>query len=252
MSGYEWDDRYDDDYVYRGNGYAYDGWDDYYEYRGYGYPYAPGWGSPSTLVTQNRTVATNNAAVFSSLTTPGVWSSLWQSVFPGANTQTIETGYRINVANGRAIPVAEVTASGEKAVTTAANEQWLPWNNRVAQIERGQEQVALSLWRDDNGNGIFQERFSLKVATNQGMATGALGWGSYPQLISGTWWAVQSTPNGLGGVNFTIWRDDNRDGLWTKIAEGSSQDEFLLGNGLIDLVGLVGAGAFYPASSLVG
>lgn len=151
---------------------------------------------------------------------------------------------------------------------TGINDQNVEGVVAVTQTKLSKGYVETSIFSDQDGNGLFQEAFEIDVATSSvlnsklekhqftfdesGNVTLDL------ELSKGKWKVdridldedfAQVTLDGVNyvvkteqernGVEFELFRDDNQDGIWTKIAEGEASSEYLDPvNGSIDLVGI--------------
>ncbi|MCL7462923.1 hypothetical protein, partial [Pseudomonas sp. NW5] len=62
---------------------------------------------------------------------------------------------------------------------------------------------------------------------------------------------LKSQAQRSGEIKFSLFRDDDGDGLWTEIAEGEAQDAFVTVDCQIDLVGILEAGLLQPADLLI-
>ena len=54
-----------------------------------------------------------------------------------------------------------------------------------------------------------------------------------------------------GEIDFSVFRDDDNDGLWTEIADGETLDAYVSMDGEVDLVGIVDAGLLQAADVLI-
>ena len=54
-----------------------------------------------------------------------------------------------------------------------------------------------------------------------------------------------------GEIEFSVFRDDDGDGLWSQIANGETRDVFVTLDGQVDLVGMVDAGLLQAADTLM-
>lgn len=62
---------------------------------------------------------------------------------------------------------------------------------------------------------------------------------------------LQTKTQWNGELDFSVFRDDDHDGLWTEIATGETRDAFVTQDGDIDLVGIVHAGLLRTADALI-
>lgn len=54
-----------------------------------------------------------------------------------------------------------------------------------------------------------------------------------------------------GEIDFSVFRDDDNDGLWTKIVEGETRGTFMTQDGQVNLVGMADAGLLQLADALI-
>lgn len=138
----------------------------------------------------------------------------------------------------------------------------------VTQSKLNKGYAETSIFSDQDGNSVFQQVFEIEVATSAVISTklethkftfdGLGNITSDLEFSKGKWKVdkigidedytqvnidgvnyVLKTEQDLSGVEFELFRDDNLDGIWTKIAEGEANTEYLDPvTGSIDLVGI--------------
>lgn len=153
-------------------------------------------------------------------------------------------------------------------VEVGVNDQGLTAVTSVTQNKLSKGFSETSVFTDQDGNGIFQESFEIEVATG-GVRASNLEKHKFSfdlsgnvtadyELKKGKWKLdridydeeytsvnldgadyILKTEQERSGVEFELFRDDNSDGVWTKIAEGEARSEFLdPTTGTVDLVGV--------------
>ena len=206
--------------------------------------------------------------------------------------QSVDKGYKFDISNGVVTGVYEVKYGRVKADRIDQNETYTVDGTDVLKTERDFGDVEYSLFSDSDNNGIYQKTFEIEVNTgpklrsletyqfkfadgsaltgNQAaegdvIATmqelGRYGWKNDPIYSNETLQVIEvvadnlilQTQLGLNGkIKFSIFRDDDSDGLWTEIAEGETLDEFVTIDDQIDLVGIADAGYLQAADALIG
>lgn len=171
------------------------------------------------------------------------------------------------------------------------NESWTFDGLDVTKTETKFGKVGTSIYTDINQDGIFQKEFELDVQTGANLRTletyqfsladgsaatgdfviggdaiagmmelGRRGWkvdridaNETLQVVevNGDSLILQSKTQWNGNVDFSVFRDDDNDGLWTKIADGDTLDVFVTLDGQVDLVGIIDAGLLQAADALI-
>lgn len=194
-------------------------------------------------------------------------------------------------ADGEVTGVQKVENGRTRAEKIDRNETWTFDGQDLVQTETRRDKVEIELYRDTDQDGLFQSVLELEVLTTGNARTlethrftlddGTLATGENAMsgdLITGAaelgrrgWKAekleagetleivdtgtdrliLKSQAQRNGEIDFSIFRDDDGDGLWSEIAEGEARDAFVSAEGRIDLVGLLEAGLLQPADLLV-
>lgn len=171
------------------------------------------------------------------------------------------------------------------------NESWTFDGLDVTKTETKFGKVGTSIYTDINQDGIFQKEFELDVQTGANLRTletyqfsladgsaatgdfviggdaiagmmelGRRGWkvdridaNETLQVVevNGDSLILQSKTQWNGTLDFGVFRDDDNDGLWTKIADGETLDSFVTMDGQVDLVGIVDVGLLQAADALI-
>ena len=195
-------------------------------------------------------------------------------------------------ADGAVNAVYEVKNGRIKNERIDWNETWSSNGSEVTQVETGYGKVETSIYTDANQNGIYQKDFEIEVSTGQNtksletfkfllaggvtatgdavletdnitgmLELGRRGWKNDTIGLNETLKMVQVGTDNLilqtqtqrdGSIDFSIYRDDDNDGLWTEIAEGETLDSYVTLDGQVDLVGLVDAGLLDAANAVIG
>lgn len=160
------------------------------------------------------------------------------------------------------------TAGSTFEIETGTNDMGVTGVVSVTQTKMSKGYAETSVFVDQDGNGIFEEAFEIEVATGlvparklemhkftldvAGNVTADYelrkgAWKldridldeSYAQVsLDGVEYIVK-TEQDRSGVEFELFRDDNLDGIWTKIAEGEAGLDYVDPvTGGIDLVGV--------------
>lgn len=206
--------------------------------------------------------------------------------------QTTDKGYKFDIANGVVTAVYEVKYGRVKADRIDQNETYSTDGADILKTERNFGEVEFSLYSDSDQNGIFNEVFEIEVNTGEksksletiqfkladgSAVTGATaaegdviatmqelsryGWRNDPIYSNETLQVIEDGADNLilqaqlmlnGKIKFSVYRDDDSDGLWTQIAEGEAIDAFITLDNEIDLVGIIDAGYLQPADGVVG
>lgn len=194
-------------------------------------------------------------------------------------------------ANGAVTAVYEVEHGRVKAQRMDWNETWVFDGLDVIQTETKFGKVETSVYADANQDGVFQKDFEVEVLTGENLRTletykfsladgsnvtgdfaaegdtitgmmelGRRGWKVDRIDANETLQVVEVDGDNLilktktqwnGEIDFSVFRDDDNDGLWTKIADGETLDAFVTQDGAVDLVGIVDAGLLQAADSLI-
>lgn len=173
-----------------------------------------------------------------------------------------------------------------------SKETWSFDGVNVTRSETGFGKVEISTYTDLNQDGLFQKSFELEVVTGTNLrsletykftladgstasgdlvmagdaVTGALklgrgGWKSdrldanerVDVVEVGADTFILKTEIGRSGkIEFSVFRDDDGDALWTEIASGETHAAFVRPDGQIDLVGIANAGLLQAADLVVG
>lgn len=173
-----------------------------------------------------------------------------------------------------------------------SNETWSFDGLNVTRTETEFGKVEISTYTDVNQDGLFQKSFELEVVTGASLraletykfaladgsaasgdlvmagdaVTGALklgrgGWKSdrldanerVDVVEVGADTLILKTEIGRSGkIEFSVFRDDDGDALWTEIASGETRTDFVSPDGQIDLVGIANAGLLQAADLVVG
>lgn len=173
-----------------------------------------------------------------------------------------------------------------------SNETWSFDGVDVTRTETKFGKVEISTYTDLNQDGLFQKSFELEVVTGASLraletykftladgsaasgdlvlagdaVTGALklgrgGWKSdrldanesVDVVEVGADTFILKTEIGRSGkIEFSVFRDDDGDALWTEIASGETRTDFVSPDGQIDLVGIANAGLLQAADLVVG
>lgn len=171
------------------------------------------------------------------------------------------------------------------------NETWKFDGLNVTQTETKFGKVDTTVYTDTNQDGIFQKGFELEVLTGANLrsqethkfivADGANASGDFVaegETIIGmmelnrhgwkmdridtneTLQVVEVGMDSLilktkiqwnGKIDFSVFRDDENDGLWTEIADGETLEAFVTLDGQVDLVGIADAGLLQAADGLI-
>lgn len=173
-----------------------------------------------------------------------------------------------------------------------SNETWSFDGVDVTRTETKFGKVEISTYTDLNQDGLFQKSFELEVVTGASLraletykftladgsaasgdlvlagdaVTGALklgrgGWKSdrldanesVDVVEVGADTFILKTEIGRSGkIEFSVFRDDDGDALWTEIASGETRTDFVSPDSQIDLVGIANAGLLQAADLVVG
>ena len=206
--------------------------------------------------------------------------------------QSSDKGYKFDISNGIVTGAYEVKYGRVKADRIDQNETYTVDGANVLKTERDFGDVEYSLFSDSDNNGIFQKTFEIDVNTGAKLRSletyqfkladgsaltgnlaaegnvivtmqelGRYGWKNDPIYSNETLQVVEVGADNLilqtqlalnGKIKFSIFRDDDSDGLWTEIAEGETLDEFVTIDDQIDLVGIIDAGYLQAADGIVG
>lgn len=193
--------------------------------------------------------------------------------------------------NGLVTAVFEVEDGRLKAERIDWNETWTFDGLDATKTEIKFGKVETSIYTDDNQDGVFQKDFELEVLTGTNLRTletykfkladGSAATGDFViegDVISGmaklgrrgwkmeriddneTLLVVEVNGDNLilksktqwnGELDFSVFRDDDNDGLWTEIADGEALNAFVTLNGEVDLVGIADAGLLQAANALI-
>ena len=194
-------------------------------------------------------------------------------------------------ANGVVTSVSEVEHGRVKAERMGWNETWAFDGLDVIQTETKFGKVETTVYTDANQDGVFQKDFELEVLNGENVRTletykfsladgsnatgdfaaegdtitgmmelGRRGWkvdridaNETLQVVEvdGDNLIIQTKTQWNGEIDFNVFRDDDNDGLWTKIADGETLDAYVSIDGKVDLVGIVDAGLLQAADALI-
>lgn len=157
----------------------------------------------------------------------------WGDSTPSLDAQLYgEEGYQFDIdVNGVVTAVYEVEHGRVEAERMDWNETWAFDGLDVIQTETKFGKVETTVYTDANQDGVFQKGFELEVG------------GDNLILKTKTQWN--------GEIDFSVFRDDDNDGLWTEIADGETLDAYVSMDGEVDLVGIVDAGLLQAADVLI-
>lgn len=193
--------------------------------------------------------------------------------------------------NGLVTAVYEVENGRIEAERIDWNETWSFDGLDVTKTETKFGKAETSVYTDVNQDGVFQKDFEVEVLTganlraletykfslaNGGAATGDFvsegdvikgmmelgrrGWKVDRIDANETLQVVEVNGDSLilktksqrsGELDFSVFKDDDNDGLWTEIAKGETLDAFVTQDGAVDLVGIVDAGFLKGADQLI-
>jgi hypothetical protein len=194
-------------------------------------------------------------------------------------------------AEGQVTAVYEVEHGRTEAERIDWNETWQFDGVNVIQTETQYNKVETTLYSDPDQDGLFQQAFELEVRSGVGLRSlethqftladgsgargdlvgegdlitatavaGYRGWRAERVDLNETLQVIELNGDNLiletktqwnGELDFSLFRDDDNDGLWTRIAEGETRGEFVTPAGELDLVGIADAGLLQPADALV-
>jgi uncharacterized protein YkuJ len=194
-------------------------------------------------------------------------------------------------ANGVVTAVYEVEHGRLEAERMDWNETWTFDGLDVIQTETKFGKAETSVYTDANQDGVFQKDFELDVLTGANLRTletyklsladgssvtgdsaaegdtisgmmelGRRGWkvdhidaNETLQVVklNGDNLILRSKTQWNGEIDFSVFRDDDNDGLWTEIADGETRDAYVTLDGKVDLVGIVDAGLLQAADALI-
>ncbi len=193
--------------------------------------------------------------------------------------------------NGVVTAVYEVEHGRVEAERMDWNETWAFDGLDVIQTETKFGKVETTVYTDANQDGVFQKGFELEVLTGENLRTletykfsladgssatgdfaaegdaitgmmelGRRGWKVDRIDVNETLQIVEVGGDNLilktktqwnGEIDFSVFRDDDNDGLWTEIADGETLDAYVSMDGEVDLVGIVDAGLLQAADVLI-
>lgn len=206
--------------------------------------------------------------------------------------QSLDKGYKFDISNGIVTGAYEVKYGRVKADRIDQNETYTLEGADVLKTERDFGEVEYSLFTDSDNNGIYQKTFEIDVNTGAKLRSletyqfkladgsaltgdfaaegdvitamqelGRYGWKIDPITSNESLQVIEIGADNLilqtqlilnGKIKFSVFRDDDSDGLWTEIAEGETIDEFVTLDDQIDLVGIIDAGYLQAADGVVG
>lgn len=173
-----------------------------------------------------------------------------------------------------------------------SNETWSFDGVNVTRTKTEFGKVEISTYTDANQDGLFQKSFELDVVTGAKLsaletfkftlADGSAASGDEVaegdviagalKLSRGGWKVdrldanervdvveagadtliLKTETSRTGSIEFSVFRDDDGDALWTEIASGETRTTFVSLDGEIDLVGIANAGLLQAADLVVG
>ena len=200
-------------------------------------------------------------------------------------------GYQFTLSGNTVTAVYEVERGRVKFEHMDWNETWAFDGSDVIQTETKFGKVETSVYTDANQDGVFQKGFELEVLTGENlraletykfslangsnatgdfvaegdtltgmMELGRRGWKVDRIDANETLRVVEVNGDNLilktktqwnGEIDFSVFRDDDNDGLWTEIADGETLSAYVSIDGKVDLVGIVDAGLLQAADTLI-
>ncbi|MCS6810399.1 MAG: hypothetical protein NZ694_03925 [Tepidimonas sp.] len=200
-------------------------------------------------------------------------------------------GYQFTFSGNTVVAVYEVERARVKLKRMDRDETWSLDGLDVTRIVTKFGKVQTSVYTDTNRDGVFQKTFEVEVLTGANphaletykfsLASGRAATGESVvegDVITGVMelqrhgWKVDRIDanetfqvfkvNGdslilrtktewSGKIDFSVFRDDDHDGLWTEIADGETFGTFVTPSGVVDLVGIVNAGLLQAADALI-
>lgn len=194
--------------------------------------------------------------------------------------------------NGSVTAVYELEDGRVEVERIDANETWKLDGADVIQTEAAYGKVETSIYADANGDGVFQKAFELEVlnganrrtletykftlsdgATAKGTLVdedsaikgmkelGSRGWKVdridanetlQVVVVDGDALILQVKTQRNEEIDFSVFRDDDNDGLWTEIADGQTSGAYLKQDGSVDLIGIAQDGLLHAADNLMG
>lgn len=160
------------------------------------------------------------------------------------------------------------TAGSSFDIETGLNDLGITAVVSVTQSKLSKGFAKMAVFEDQDGDGLFQSSFEIEVATSAVAARqlekhqfsfDALGQITADYEFSKGRWKldridhdeaftvvtldgvdyVVKTEQDRHGIEFELFRDDNQDGVWTRIAEGEADAGFVdAATGTVDLVGV--------------
>lgn len=202
--------------------------------------------------------------------------------------QAQESGYSFRIQNDEVVGVSRVRGEVSRGERMDPDEEWFFDGLDVIKTEVNRNSVKTTIFADPNNNGVFQdvfeievltspaarglERYSFKLTDGSNATGGSLlesdliasqheltkrGW-KFDHLdaneelsiieVDGTYFIVKTEQERSGELEFSLFIDEDDDGLWTEIAEGQTQGDYLDLAGQIDLVGMIDDGLLLPAT----
>lgn len=200
--------------------------------------------------------------------------------------------YRFDLQQGQVTGVYEVTRGRLHKEKMDAGDQWQVDGQEVTRTHFSRGEVETTVYADNDGDGLFTKSFELEVLASGSrarqedhrfsladgtLATGSSltdadllasmqelsrrGWKSErldiddamdAVTVDGEVYIVHAETQRGGGLEFSIYRDGDGDGLWTEIAEGETTGAYVTADGQVDLVGIAQAGLLAPADFIIG
>lgn len=178
--------------------------------------------------------------------------------------------YKFDVLDGTVVSAYRSINGSERAIRDGWNENWELRGDDVVKVESKWSENELTLYTDDDMDGAFDLSLDIDVKTissarsyedtkfvledgsfadgttlfesdvivsqlesnRWGWKTERLDWDESlsAQEIDGSVYVVKTETHRSGALEFTLYRDDDADGLWTEVADGRAfapfQDEF--------------------------
>lgn len=200
-------------------------------------------------------------------------------------------GYQFTFSGNTVVAVYELERGRVKLKRMDRDETWSLDGPDVTRIVNKFGKVQTSVYTDANRDGVYQKTFEVEVLTGTSprtletykfsltsgraatgeaviegdVITGVMelerrGWKVDRIDANETFQVVKVNGDSLilrtktewnGEIDFSVFRDDDNDGLWTEIADGETAGAFVSPGGVVDLVGIVNAGLLQAADALI-
>lgn len=203
-----------------------------------------------------------------------------------------ETSYHFDVVNGAVSTATRVVNGYERNIRLDWDESWVLGREGVSKVETDWDEIETTLYTDDNFDGAFTQSLEIEVKTDTSprshekfqfmladgsSATGATlyegdtiasaleanywGWRAerldYNEALDSVQigadiYVVKTELDRRGEIEFTLYRDDDADGLWTEVADGSAMSDFIDPTGAIDFARIEDSDILASSYSIVG